>query len=178
MHGRCQQTKTEKHETATCVPSSSLLLLLSHESTRALVQGTTARDEAADKQDQDQATRDRRVRPPLLLPLISLSCEHARSCVQEAAARDQATHERGRDRAAGDRRVSALLFSASALLSHDSTRALACRKPALRTRRCYSCRAVLVVMKPRVPKRFRCDECKRRFKARAMPTKVYKRRRN
>ena len=78
MHGRCQQTKTEKHETATCVPSSSLLLLLSHESTRALVQGTTARDEAADKQDQDQATRDRRVRPPLLLPLLSLSCEHAR----------------------------------------------------------------------------------------------------
>jgi len=71
----------------------SSLGLLSHESTRALVQGTTARDEAADKQDQEQATRDRRVRPPLLLPLISLSCEHARSCVQEAAAREQATHE-------------------------------------------------------------------------------------
>ena len=69
MHGRCQQTKTEKHETATCVPSSSLLLLLSHESTRALVQGTTARDEAADKQD--QATRDRRVRALLFFCLCS-----------------------------------------------------------------------------------------------------------
>ena len=40
---------------------------------------------------------------------------------------------------------------------------------ALRMWRCYSCFAVLVIMKPgAIPERFRCDECKARFKARRM----------
>ena len=63
----------------------SSLGLLSHESTRALVQGTAARDQAAHKQDRDRATRDRRVRALLLFCLCLLY--HERTYTRALACR-------------------------------------------------------------------------------------------
>ena len=137
MHGRCQQTKTEKQETATCVPSSSESLLLACFLMRA--RALLCREPPLVTRPPTSKTKTKQQETAAYaLPFFCL-CSHYHASTRALVCRKPPLVTKlptGEAEIEPQETVAYVpfVFSALALLSHESTRALACRKPPLVTK--------------------------------------------